>query len=194
MNPQLEALLARIDTDVTHDGIARRVDAAINTITVPDKPVRDWYAFRECVLTFFQRAERSILGIALSHGADEGFDWGRCLPVLNRAFGRNGEKAAFELARTGVEGGLYRVLRELARTLVAEFSSRSIAAWVWAYWNALPVAMQLSIPDEYLEEFGHLLPAELTEDGAARIRANFPQFLIEHPGLIRRLRQVTRRY
>jgi len=57
---------------------------------------------------------------------------------------------------------------------------------------ALSVEEQLAASTEYLQKYGHLLPSELTEGSAARIRANLPKVLEEHPHLIQRLRQVGR--
>ncbi|GAG41001.1 unnamed protein product, partial [marine sediment metagenome] len=120
------------------------------------------------------------------------FDWGRALSILTKAYGPNGEKAAFEMARTGTEGGLYRVLRETAQTMAAEYAENEVGARINNYWNDLSTDERLAAPDEYLRRFGHLLPSELTEGGAWRVRANFSKVLQEHSRLIQRLSRIGR--
>jgi len=193
MNGKLGALLERIDPGRTLDEAARKMDIALNSFPVPTGPLVRWEDFRRCVLEFYRHTERKILGISESLGGSDDFHWGRCLGYLMKAFGKNGEKAAFELARTGVEGGLNRVLREMARAISEEYGENWVAGQVWNYWNSLSVAEKLAAPDDYLRQFGHLLPTELTEGSAGRIRANFPQYLMEHPGLVRGLRDGARR-
>ena len=45
---------------------------------------------------------------------------------------------------------------------------------------------------EYLDKYGHLLPSEMTESSAARIRGGFFTVLENHPKLVQRLRRVGR--
>jgi hypothetical protein len=193
MNGRLEAMLERIDPARTLEDSARRADLALNSFPVPPGPLVRWEDFRRCVLEFYRHTERKILGIGESLSGSDDFHWGRCLGYLMKAFGKNGEKAAFELARTGVEGGLNRVLREMARAISEEYGENWIAGQVWNYWNSLSIAEKLTAPDDYLRQFGHLLPTEMTEGSAGRIRANFPKYLMEHPGLVRGLRDGARR-
>ena len=44
----------------------------------------------------------------------------------------------------------------------------------------------------YLSRYGHLLPSELTEGYAARVRARFPQLLAEHPRMLQRVNRIGR--
>lgn len=53
---------------------------------------------------------------------DPDIDWGRCITHLLKIYGENGEKAAFEMVRTGVEGGIYAVLKRLAKQMAKEYA------------------------------------------------------------------------
>jgi len=189
---KLERLLDSLDPDRTLNEVARRADEAMNTFPLPSSQIADWEAFRRCLIRFHQRVEATILRLRgdVSGGVD--FDWGRCCQVLTRAFGVNGEKTAFEMARTGIEGGLYAVLKKTAQTLADSCAENEVAARVGHYWNVLSTDEKLAAPDEYLGRHGHLLPSELTEGGAGRVRADFPKVLQEHPRMIQRLRQIGR--
>ena len=193
MITKLEALLECIDPGRTLDEAGRGMDIALNSFSVPAAPLVRWEDFQRCVLRFFRHAEQKILGVGTPFGGSDEFHWGRCLGLLMKAFGRNGEKAAFELTRTGVEGGINRVLREMARAMSEDYGKNWVETQIWNYWNSLSMAEKLAAPDDYLRQFGHVIPSEMAECSAGRIRANFPKFLIEHPGLVRRLRDVARR-
>lgn len=107
-------------------------------------------------------------------------------------FGPSGEKAAFEMTRTGNEGGLSRVLKAVAKSISKQLAKTEISARVSCHLDRLSIRQRLAASAEYLEKYGHLLPAELTEGSAARIHANFHKVLAEHPHLMRRMREIGR--
>lgn len=45
---------------------------------------------------------------------------------------------------------------------------------------------------QYLAEYGHLVPSELTENGAAQVKMDFPKVLAEHPRMMRPLDRIVR--
>lgn len=192
MNTQLDKLLASIDPDRTLDEVDRRADQALNSFSPPEARIDRWEPFRACLIQSLRHVEKHLLRLSKAISMGVAFDWGRCCRTLKRIYGVNGEKAAFEMARTGNEGGLRAVLRKMARQMAREAAENEIAARVGCYWDRLSVDEKLNASQEYLAKYGHLLPSELTEGSAARIRANLPKVLEQHPHLIRRLRQVAR--
>lgn len=193
MSTRLEIVLAQIDPARTMDEANRRIDEALNSFQRPMGTLTKWEDFRKCILRFHQHAEGRILGLSQPFSGDDDFDWGRCIGTLMKAFGKNGEKAAMELARTGVQAGTYHVLREIGKAMAENYAENWIAGLVWNYWNSLSLAEKLAAPDEYVRRFRDVLPSEFTEGNAGRIRANFPGVLIEHPRLVQRLREAGRR-
>ena len=96
------------------------------------------------------------------------------------------------MARTGNEGGLYRVLKAMAMRVAEDYAQNEIFAKISAYWRSLSVDEKFDASTEYIAKFSHLLPSELTEGSSARIRANFTNFLEKHPYLIQQIRRVGR--
>ncbi|MBL7223991.1 MAG: hypothetical protein ISS72_09060 [Candidatus Brocadiae bacterium] len=194
MATALERLLDSIDPERTLEEQGRRADRALNAFTSPSL-IEDWDAFRACLVRFVADLDGHLLrlpgGRPPSMGFD--FDWGRCTQLLMHAYGHSGEKAAFEMARTGNEGGLRAVLRKMAMTRSEQFVENEVAARANTYWDGLSADERLAAGEEYLAKYGHLLPSELTEGSAARVRANLPRVLQEHPQLMEKLRQATRR-
>jgi hypothetical protein len=76
--------------------------------------------------------------------------------------------------------------------LSREHSDNRIALAVTCYWNGRRPQEILEDCTEYLRDYGHLLPSELTEGSAGRIYANFAKVLKEHPYLMRQMRQIGR--
>jgi len=192
MKTRLDRLLESIDPAITLDLVSSRVDEALNSFNIKSAMIQNWGEFRNILTDFHWHVQRTVLRNRLSHSPDLEIEWGRCCEILLKEYGMNGEKAAFEITRTGAEGGLYRVLKSIARRLMEEFADNEISAKINHFWYPLSVDEQLAATDEYLQKYGHLLPPELTEGSAARIKADFEKVLKEHPRIIRRLRKIGR--
>jgi hypothetical protein len=193
MASALKELLDSIHPRRTLDQTARRADEALNTSPVKTARVTGWDEFRQCIIHFGQHVDTRILRLRTMPDMGPDFAWGHYSKVLCAAFGSNGEKAAFERARTGVEGGLNAVLRKFAEVQAREYAEHEIEGRIAQYWGGLSPDEKLRAMDEYLAEYGRLLPSELTEHGAGRLKMNFPQVLAEHPRMMQRLGQIGRR-
>ena len=124
---------------------------------------------------------------------NQDFAWGHYSKVLGKAFRSNGpQKAAFEMARTGVEGGLNAVLRKFAEVQAHEYAENEIGARISRFWEGLSADEKPRVMDEYLAEYGRLLPSDLTEHGARRVKISFLKVLAEHPRMMQRLGQIGR--
>ena len=193
MNSGLKKLLDNIHPRRTLDQTAGRADEAINTFSAGPSQITDWDAFRRCVVRFAKHVDSKILRIRRIPDMELDYAWGHYSKVLREAYGgSSGEKAAFEMVRTGAEGGLYGVLRRFAEVQAGQYAQNEIAARISRFWGGLSASEMLKAVDEYLVEYGHLLPSELTESGAARVKMNFPQVLAEHPRTMQRLSRIGR--
>jgi len=194
METRLNRLLESIDPGVTLDQVSARIDEALNSFNMESGIIQKWDEFKRVLTRFHWHVQKAILRTRLSRTPDPEIEWGRCCGILLKEYGLNGEKAAFELARTGAEGGLYRVLKSVARRMIDEYAGNEISAKICHFWHGLSVDEQLAATEEYLEKYGHLLPPELTEGSAARIKAHFVKVLEEHPHIIMRLRRLGRQF
>lgn len=192
MGSKLDRVLDYLDPRRTLDEVERRTDDALNSFVPAASQITRWDEFRACLIRFLHHVESRALRLSQPCAMGVDFDWGRCVQFLMRAYGANGEKTAFEMARTGNEGGLYGVLKKMAQAVGEHYAENEVSAKVLFYWNGLSIPEKLAAADEYLGKYGHLLPSELTEGSAARVRANLPKVLEEHPRLLRRLRGIGR--
>jgi hypothetical protein len=192
MPTKLDRLLQSIDPRRTLDEVSARVDRAVNTFATRGGTIEDWDEYENLLADFYGHILKTVLRMGSGAPHNREIFWGQCSNLLNQAFGPNGYKAAFEMVRTGTEGGLYRVLKTVADLMAEHYAQNEISARISHYWNNLSVNEQLAATDEYLRKYGNLLPRELTEGSAARIKANFPKVLQEHPSTLRRLRRIGR--
>ena len=130
------------------------------------------------------------MGSGVPHNKE--FYWARCSNILEKKFGRSGFKTAFEMAMSGKDGGLYRILKAIAEEMTENYAQNEISARVNQYWSTLSTDEQLAAADEYQSKYGHLLPSEFTAGNGARLKAHFPEILKEHPKMIQRMRRIGR--
>lgn len=192
MTTPLEQLLKQINPARTIEQIQARADAALNSFSFPTEPIIAWEDFVACMTDFVAHVESHVLPLADYPQVDRSFHANRSLQWLDHLYGHSGDKAAFERIRTGKEGGLYGVLKALALKIAEQYGSNEIANRVSHFWHSINPDQQYDAASEYLEKYGHLLPEELTEGAAARVRANFTQVLTEHPRLLQKLGRIGR--
>ena len=191
MQTELDKLLASISPETIVETF-NRANEAINTFHPKSALIENWDEFRCCMEEFMRHVERHSLRLRRPVDISSDYYWSKCARVLLKVYGPNGEKAAFEIVRTGNKGGLNAVLRSVAMHVAEGYAKTEIQARVDAYLKALTVDQQLAISSEYLAKHGHLLPSEITEKSAARIHANFGKVLANHPWLVLRLHEVGR--
>jgi hypothetical protein len=192
MTTDLERLLEDLDPERTVESAFRRADEAINSFAMQRAQITDWNAFAACMAKFVVHVESQILRLPRPVRSSFDFEWGRAAAILKKVYGGSGEKAAFEMVRTGNEGGLYSVLKAVAMRIADELSKNEITARVDAFWKSHTPTEILAASTEYLDRYGHLLPSEMTEASAGRLRSGFFKVLQNHPKLVQRLRRVGR--
>jgi hypothetical protein len=74
--------------------------------------------------------------------------------------------------------------------LIKDYAGNEIGGKIAIFWEALSTDEKVGACKEYLDKYGHLLPSELISGSAARILANFPKVLEEHPNVVKRLRSI----
>lgn len=191
MKTKLDKHIDRTDPSRTFDPISLLADSAINSFKIGRGVVQTQDEFELLLANFFCHVENVVLKINPRRLPHPDMDMHRCANMLRKEYGTNGETTAFEIAKSGAEGGLYSVLKAVARHMADEYASNYIGAIVSEFWESLSVDERLAVSKEYLDKYGQLIPSELMEGGAVRLRAFFWNVLEEHPKIIKRLRNVN---
>lgn len=192
MSTKLEAFLKTIDPTLNLEQVWARADVGLNSFKVEQAVATDYWEFQRFLARFFCHMENVILRISPPREPDYDFDSGRCHNLLKKELGNQADKVLFDRARTGVNGGLYGVLKKVAELMVEDYSGNEIGAKVSEFWNNLSLDEKMEVPQEYVQKYGHLMPSEITEGMAVRVMINFRKVLEEHPRLVARLRRVGR--
>lgn len=187
----LEQLLDSINPTVVYEETAARADAALNAFRIERAVILEWADFKDVMSRFIAQLDSMVLRLPESQTAGGERDWSQACRVMMTLYGGAGEKAAFEMARTGNEGGLYRVLRDVARQASEEYAHNEIRARIHRFRNECSADEWIMAVEDYLACYGHLLPSELTQGSAVRVKMKFAEVLEEHARLIRKVKQIN---
>lgn len=194
MKTELVNFLKTIDPARNLEEVAARIDNAVISFRLDSAVIKEFGQYKDVLTRFVRHLESEVLKVHPSQTLSSEMYWSRCHRLLKLAYGPNGEKAGLDYVRTGLGGGIYSVLKAISKRLAEEYAQREISARVSWFWRSLTVDEQLAVCDEYIEKYGHLLPADLRENEATRIKANFPKIIQEHPRLVRRFRKTLRHH
>jgi len=192
MQTKLDHILGEIDPSRTIDPVQRRVDEAVERLPKPWALAPDHPSVRDFLTRLFVHVECAALCIRSNREPHPTMDWSRCCNLLKKRYGPEAEYVAIQRALQGHDGGLTGVVRDLAALMAEEYAQNEINSKVTHLWNRLTVDEKLEASKEYVRKFGHLLGSDITGGGAARLRAFFPKFLEQHPGLLTKLRRLGR--
>jgi hypothetical protein len=190
MPNNLTAFLKTIEPPNTFDKIARSIDQLVNTFRYTKSSIDDRNEFEDCLASFYCHLENGHFNS--QRDVNRIFDYDRCTTILVEAYGSNGEKIAFEMARTGVDGGIYSIYKLIAQKLTEQYAQNTIRALVSDYLNGMDAERWMKITELYKKDYSHLLPPEFKDKSVAFLCANLNNILEEHPRTVKRMRKIGR--
>ena len=191
MPTPLQDLIKKIET--LPDEIEHLVDQGINSFNMPKTNViNDWNIFQYWLGKFYCDIEFTILGIRMAEEIDIDFYAKKSFTTLEKKFGTSSMQASFEIARTGNEGGMYTLMKTLAKLIGEKYLSNQIGTLINIYMEKLSPDDIIADSKEYLATYSHLLPLEISEKQGIRVQANFFKVLNKHPYMMRDLKRKTR--
>ncbi len=129
MKTKLDKLIEQIDPSRTLNEVSSRVDEAVNRFTCSIGSINDYNRFEQVLSQFVRHVDNQVLHMP-SDFAPSSYDWAKCVRILEKEYGDQGHKVAFEMASTGIAGGLYEVLKRVAYHLAYDFAQNEISARV----------------------------------------------------------------
>ena len=161
-------------------------DRAINAISVRDS-VSSFDNFMQILIEVIVLVQKHVLKVQRAVEGAEDFYLDIAFKVLKKEYGSNGEKASYEICRTGKEGGINAVIRSLAYGYADILFENEAKAKVGVIWEKLSNDKKCLVMDQYVSEFGYFWPDELIENEALRLKLNFPKTLQMHIENVRKL-------
>jgi len=187
---ELDRLLKRIDPSANLEQRAKQIDKAVNSFRLNKASTENWNDFETCLAEFYCHLEN--LSLNKNRRAHPEMDYDRSRRLLLEEYGPNGEKIAFEMAQTGIDGGLYVVLKTIAGRLTNYHSQNEAQYLIDEFWNNLSYDERIAAAKKYREKYGHLIPANYTEGSIEYLTSQLPKILEQHPAIIQRMRRVGR--
>lgn len=191
---QLDELLDRIDPRKTIDHGNVLLDKALNSYSFAKSQVDNNDEFMKVCGDFYWHVESTLLDLGPSVSPNDKMKQSFALNLLIDIFGRQNTDTAYRIASSGVEGGLFGVLRKMGEAMAKKHVDTQIAVEVSEFISRL----MKNLPEyhatarEYAQKYGHLLPREALEDNAIYIAINFGKILNSHPYMVKRMREIGR--
>jgi hypothetical protein len=161
-------------------------DRAVNEAAVGG-PVTSFNEFEDILVRVIVLIHKYVLKVRNPiEGARENY-LDAAFKVLNKKLGPSGFRAGFERARTGKEGGIYGVIKLVAYGYTDVLFENESKSKVGFLWQQMSNDQRFAVMDEYIAEFASMWPHEMTENGAVRLKVNFPKTLQLHIENIRKL-------
>ena len=161
-------------------------DRAINAVNVGGL-VDSFKQFKNILIEVIVLVQKNVLKVQRPIEGAQDFYLDAAFRVLQKEYGPNGEKAAFEMSRTGKDGGVNAVIRSIAYGYTDVLFENETKAKVGIIFEQMSDNDKFAVMNEYIKEFGHLWPDELIENGALRLKINFLKTLHLHIEYIRKL-------
>jgi len=186
---RLDGLTQYLRPERCYDPWFRRAEEGLASFVFPPDPIDTWIRFADQFALLFWQIEAVLLGLDKPLRLDARETWGHVQQIFQKPYGPSGYVTAFEMIRLGVEGGRSAVALAFARAMAEEQANRLTKIAIASAWDIMTVDERLNAPDDFIADYKFLLPPEMREGSAARLRTNFPKFLQEVPRLYRRLEQ-----
>ncbi len=188
MATKLEVLHDENDPSRTIDKGEKSIRNALSSYHREQDTVGSWEEHKACLAEMMQTGRNAVLNLADDFSNDLEQNYHEAIHYLEREYSTI--QAVYDIMKTGAEGGIYKILRTLARLMAEDYSQNEIKARVAAYWSRLSVDEKLAAPDEYVEKYQDILPQK-TKEETVRLKIAFSKVLEEHPRMLKRLRELT---
>jgi len=192
MTTKLDQFLESIHPQRTREAVHRRADEALIGFEIRANIVADAIWYRHILCQFVQHLDHHLRLVPRNVDRPRDMLWQRAVELLRKTFGPRAELAAFDMCRTGAEGGLHAVLRQLALEAARHQAGKEISQRVDGFCHRLTAEEYLAAGQDYLKKHGHLLPHEMAEGFAGRARVNLAELLKRHHEALTTLNKVAR--
>lgn len=181
----LRGLLIALDEQTITEKVSARHDLARERYKVSSLTISSYPAFMRLITDYVTYHIRATgMGDMPSYAANS-----RGMTILEFAFqSLGGIAGAYEVARTGLRGGIITILNTLVEVLKREDEQFYIAAQLRSYCNFLSFNDRVSLMEQYLNRFARNLPSGVSPRTALELAANYEEVIETHMAVIRNIR------
>jgi hypothetical protein len=186
MKTRLDRLLENLEAILERN--REQADKVINQFPLAPVRIDDWQNFEFFLAGCVSHLESVVLNVT-QRQTDREIHLARGHNLLKKIYGDSPMQTAFEIVRTGNEGGVYGLIQRVTHAYSQEYTENMIGMTVECYWNHRTPSQLVKDAHEYADKFASMIPGELTEGSAGRIKAQYRKLLNQHPFLIQKMRR-----
>ena len=147
MAAKLEQLLREIDPSRTIDRVEGRINQFLSSYNPGTTKITNREEFQQCLADFTQQARCAALNLPSHVARDSDFNFGAAMHYLEDKYGSM--QTVYHIVTTGTEGGLYAILRDVARLMAEEYAQNGINARIGAFLNDLSFDEMMTSADDF---------------------------------------------
>lgn len=179
---ELSDLLAKLDPAVIIDGPEQRASQALSTFPMGSTFLIESEEFKDLMARFHQHVQSNVRGVWPYY--DYEWNYAEATDLLKSMFGPDGVRNALIIAGTGIKGGMYAIMKEMARAIVKEHIHKTLRVIVGTFLFELGDEEREAAVQEYLTRYRDMLLPELVENEGLGLFIEFEQVLLNHPFML----------
>lgn len=165
---------------------------ALNSLDIDRAVTPSLEEFKDTVYLFYSSLISKPNGNSPANLNNLGYhEKGGALMLLDEIYGENGSAIAFNMAKKGIDGGLYQVLRSVGSHYAQKTVKNRIWGAVVGFLGGFEYEELKTLSEEYIAKYGHILPSEMKEKGGYWLIKNFEYVLCQHPHIIKKFRETN---
>lgn len=190
MATKLKQLLEKIDNQNLFDDDARRVERVLSEYESTKNTVENYTEFKKCLIEFVSKIYGAIINTPnVFKNADDSIMYDLALRFLKAKYPGNTEITVYEIMNSGAEGGVYQVLKTLAKIMTDKIYSDGVDHFISRYVDEIGIEGRQAAVKEYLAEYESFLPSNYKND-PNMIFLSFEKELREQTFYMKRLRGI----
>lgn len=173
--------------------VSQRLERGSKTLTLRDYP-GDTADYQDRLMLLGRIYNTVFNALETPVELDETNAWGFCYAnVLQPLYGMKDALITVDrMLKSGVDGGLRRVLNDIAGYMLQDFSRKAVKGKVIKFWMELSDFQREIYMSDYYHDHRSLLPPIITEEGPEALFYWFPEVLEAHPTILQYVRRSLR--
>ncbi len=155
MKTKLDNLLEEIHPDVIYNQIGKPMDEAFANYPIQSSTVSSFDELQEVLVDAYCVFIDTSPDVYLTNISIFDFHFAKVWEILTPALGDTHFR---EMMVYGIDGGVYEVLKTLAREMERKASESLIKIRISSYWNNLTSTEKQKAPFEYYKKYKFILP------------------------------------
>lgn len=188
---KLKLLLQEIEYDNKWKTYELKIEEVISNFNLTENTLKTYSEYRQLLAKF----TRQIWSVffdnpnSISH-IDDSILITKAIETLKITYHKDTDLVVFKIINSGAEGGVYQVLKTLAKNWKTSLYNQHIELIVNKFVESLTWQERENAAKEYLNEFKDILPSNFRND-PLQVAVSLKNILIEHPRMMKRIKELS---